>query len=149
MARILEGQNFIPSFKDPSVALEATQGNQVYSFEQSHQTYGNVEDELNLSPDWQPFTHYEHVNGLTYYSTDQMEWTLLQPTRMEDLFRTPDEELNSTTSLSNDFRPVTRNYYSQDLSYQDLSTTQTQVGKLGYSSWQWTTGRTGSGLADV
>ena len=58
MARILEGQNFIPSFKDPSVALEATQGNQTYSFEQQDSTFGDVEDELNLSPDWQPQVHY-------------------------------------------------------------------------------------------
>ena len=141
----LNDQIYISSFNDPTVALETTQSNQTYSFEQSHQSYGDVEDEFNLSPDWSTSYNYDAYGNL-YQSTDQLEWTLLQPTSIEDILQSPDVLLNESTTLVNDFRPVLRSHYSQDLSYPDLSTTQTQVGRLGYSSWSWS-GR--SGQADV
>ena len=142
----LNDQIYISSFNDPTVALETTQFNQTYAFEQSDQSYGDVEDEFNLSPDWN--TYYHHTEeGLIYQSVDQMEWSLLQPTSIEDIIQSPDVVINETTALVNDYRPVSRSHYSQDLSYPDLSTTQTQVGRLGYSSWSWR--RDSSGHADV
>ena len=142
----LNDQIYISSFKDPTVALETTQSNQTYAFEQKDQSYGDVEDELNLSPDWNNTFVYE-THGNIYTSTDQLEWQLLQPTSIEDIVQSPDVILNETTTLVNDYRPVARSHYSQDLSYPDLSTTQTQVGRLGYSSWSWNRGS--SGQADV
>ena len=74
----LNDQIYISSFKDPTVALETTQFNQTYAFEQKDQSYGDVEDELNLSPDWNNTFIYE-THGNIYTSTDQLEWQLLQP----------------------------------------------------------------------
>lgn len=142
----LNDQIYISSFKDPTVALETTQANQTYAFEQKDQSYGDVEDELNLSPDWNNTFVYE-THGNIYTSTDQLEWQLLQPTSIEDIVESPDVLMNETTTLVNDYRPVSRSHYSQDLSYPDLSTTQTQVGRLGYSSWSWSRGS--AGHADV
>lgn len=141
----LNDQIYISSFNDPTVALETTQFNQTYAFDQKDQSYGDVEDELNLSPDWQPY--YTRYGDLTYQSVDQIEWTLLQPTSIEDIQQSPDVIMNESTTQVNDYRPVSRSHYSQDLSYPDLSTTQTQVGRLGYSSWSWQ--RSSSGQADV
>ena len=141
----LNDQIYISTFNDPTVALETTQFNQTYAFEQQDQSYGDVEDELNLSPDWQ--TYYSQHGDNIYQSTDQLEWTLLQPTSLEDIIQSPDVQMNETTTLVNDYRPVLRSHYAQDLSYPDLSTTQTQVGRLGYSSWSWR--RDSSGHADV
>ena len=142
----LNDQIYISSFKDPTVALETTQFNQTYAFEQKDQSYGDVEDELNLSPDWNNTFIYE-THGNIYTSTDQLEWLLLQPTSIEDIVPSPDVIMNESTTLVNDYRPVSRSHYSQDLSYPDLSTTQTQVGRLGYSSWSWS--RSSGGHADV
>ena len=142
----LNDQIYISAFNDPTVALETTQFNQTYTFEQKKQTYGNVDDENYLTPDWSP--HYSKSMNGTYISTDELEWNLLQPTLIENLVLTPDELLNTTTSLSNDFSPIQRSHYSQDLSYPELSTTQTQVGRLGYSSWLWPK-HSVSGQADV
>lgn len=142
----LNDQIYISSFKDPTVALETTQFNQTYAFEQKDQSYGDVEDELNLSPDWNNTFIYE-THGNIYTSTDQLEWQLLQPTSIEDIVPSPDVIMNESTTLVNDYRPVSRSHYSQDLSYPDLSTTQTQVGRLGYSSWSWS--RSSGGHADV
>tara|TARA_Y100001970_G_scaffold286709_1_gene409559 strand:+ start:287 stop:733 length:447 start_codon:yes stop_codon:yes gene_type:complete len=142
----LNDQIYISSFNDPTVALETTQSNQTYSFQQTHQSYGDVEDEFNLSPDWNSYYHHTE-DGLIYHSVDQMEWNLLQPTSIEDINLSPDIILNESTTLVNDYRPVQRSNYAQDLSYPDLSTTQTQVGRLGYSSWSWS--KDSAGHADV
>ncbi len=144
----LNDQIYISSFNDPTVALETTQFNQTYAFEQTDQSYGDVEDELNLSPDWNPNYYYQqNERGNIYQSVDQMEWTLLQPTSLEDIKQSPDVLLNETTTLSNDYRPALRSDYAIDLSYPDISTIQTQVGKLGYSSWSWPS-RKSAGHAD-
>ncbi len=142
----LNDQIYISSFNDPTVALETTQFNQTYVFEQKDQSYGDVEDELNLSPDWQP--HYKHFGDLTYQSVDQIEWTLLQPTALEDIVLTPNEIINESTNLVNDFRPVSRSHYSQDLSYPDLSTIQIEVGKLTVPSWSYGQSRDSTGIAE-
>jgi hypothetical protein len=148
LQRSYNDQMYISSFNDPTVALETTQFNQTYALEQQDQSYGDVEDELNLSPDWNPNFFYRVDDfGNTYSSVDQLEWELLQPTPIEQIIQSPDVVMNETTTLANDYRPVTRSHYSQDLSYPDLSTTQTQVGRLGYSSWSWS--RDSSGHADV
>ena len=142
----LNDQIYISSFNDPTVALETTQSNQTYSFEQSHQSYGDVEDEFNLSPDWSTSYNYD-AHGNLYQSTDQLEWTLLQPTSIEDIQLSPDVIMNESTTLVNDFRPVQRSDYSQDLSYPDLSTVQIEVGKLTVPSWSYSS-RDSSGIAE-
>ena len=142
----LNDQIYISSFNDPTVALETTQANQTYSFQQSHQSYGDVEDELNLSPDWNYNTIYEK-HGNIYASVDQMEWTLLQPTSIEDIIESPDVIMNETTTLVNDYRPSSRGDYSQDLSYPDLSTIQIEVGKLTVPSWSYSS-RDSTGIAE-
>ena len=120
---------YISSFSDPTVALETTQSNQTYAFEQQDQSYGDVEDELNLSPDWSNEYFTLEYNGLVYESVDQLEWQLLQPTSIEEINQSPDVIINESTTLSNDFRPTRRSDYALDLSYPDRSTIQTQAGK--------------------
>jgi hypothetical protein len=145
----LNDQIYISSFNDPTVALETTQSNQTYAFEQTDQTYGDVEDELNLSPDWNPNYFYQVDDfGNTYSSVDQLEWQLLQPTSIEDIKQSPDVIINESTTLSNDFRPTQRTDYALDLSYPDRSTIQTQAGKLTMPSWSLINSRRSAGHSD-
>jgi hypothetical protein len=145
----LNDQIYISSFNDPTVALETTQSNQTYAFEQNNQSYGDVEDEILLSPDWNKHYYYQQDQyGNTYTSTDQLEWELLQPTSLEDLPDSPDQILNQQTTLTNDFKPVQRSQYALDLSYPSISTMQTQAGKLTVPAWNQITSRRSAGHSD-
>ena len=80
---------FITTFKNSTVAVETTQSNQTYTYEQPNQSYGDVSDERNLSPDWNPNYFYKQEKGITYFSTDELEWQMLNPTKIEELVLTP------------------------------------------------------------
>jgi hypothetical protein len=148
LQRSYNDQMYISSFSDPTVALETTQSNQTYAFEQQDQSYGDVEDELNLSPDWSNEYFTLEYNGLVYESVDQLEWQLLQPTSIEEINQSPDVIINESTTLSNDFRPTRRSDYALDLSYPDRSTIQTQAGKLTMPSWSLINSRRSAGHSD-
>ena len=93
--------------------------------------------------------HYrQDDSGATYVSTDQLEWELLNPTTIETITATPDIEDNMSTTLVNDFIPYNRSRYQRSMNVPDISTLQTQVGRIQpYSQWSKVTRRT-SGLAD-
>ena len=147
--RQLWNRAYISTFKDPTVAAETTQGNQTYSFKQPNQTHGDVENEQNLSPDWNPSFHYRVDDfGNTYQSIDQMEWQLLNPTSIEDIQDSPDILDNQSTTLINDFLPIQRKRYQRSMNVSDISTLQTQVGRIEpYSQWSKVS-RSSSGQAD-
>jgi hypothetical protein len=131
----LNDQIYITTFKDPTVALETTQSNQTYSYKQKNETHGDVQDQRNLSPDWNPNYFYRQEKGLTYVSTDQLDWNLLNPTRIEELIFTPDQ-FNQSTTLVNDFLPTSRSRYQKAVVQTPRSTLETTVGKaMPYSSW--------------
>lgn len=146
--RQIWNRTYVSTFTDPTVAVETTESNQTYTFKQPLTTHGNVEDEQNLSPDWNPNLHYKQIGDLTYASTDLLEWELLNPTTIENITASPEIEDNVSTTLVNDFIPYNRTRYQRSMNVPDISTLQSQVGRIQpYSQWANVTRRT-SGLAD-
>lgn len=146
--RMLWDRQYIASFKDPTVALETTQSNQTYVFKQKHETHGDVQDERNLSPDYNPNYFYRQEKGLTYQSTDQMEWELLNPTPITQLTVTPNTIIDTSTTLVNDYQPTARSRYQKAIVQSPISTMQTQVGRINpYNSWRYAS-RSATGQAD-
>ncbi len=136
---------FITTFKNPTVAVETTQSNQTYTYTQPNQSYGDVTDERNLSPDWNPNYFYKQEKGLTYFSTDELEWTLLYPSRIEELGETPDQSLNETTTQVNDYVPTSKARYMKAVRSVQSQQLQSNSGKVQpYRSW----GYGSTGFAD-
>ena len=135
---------YISTFNDPTCALETTQSNQTYTFKQSNEAYGDVSDERNLSPDWNPNYFYKQEKGITYFSTDELQWSMLEPTKLEELVITPDLEIASTTTQSNDYVPTSRQRYMKSIPTRQIQQLQTNQGKVTpYASWRFGTRSSG------
>ena len=135
----INDQIYISSFNDPTVALETTQSNQTYSFTQTHEPHGDVENQEYL----QYFIQGEQT--LMYSSPDGFNYSL-QPSFQESQF---DQTKIFELGKSIDQPPVNFGMFREQLVLEPIETVNLTQGKLEAINLEEFTNGYATGIADI